>query len=311
MNALHGRNVSPVALLLCVALTGCSLSLSPLAKRSAAFGGAASHVVRGSSNAYDTVERVTYKASVSSLVLDFDQSGFDRNKITPFLSAQDLQIRLDILRGLRAYAGNLAQIAGEKSFEPLDKQTSALSGALVTLSSNGELQKLAPGVSDSEAKGLGTAVDTLAKVLIERKRRKELPSIIRKMQPVLEQICNLLEQDLGDRPRDSKGGHGLRDQLWNQYDGLIGNQTDYIRDNKGHFTPAERAAEIAKLPQLVAQQQDADAALANTQRGLRDLVETHRALLLPQQSGTFASRYNDLVEDGEQIGQFYNSLNSR
>ena len=295
----------------CMALTGCSLALSPLANRSAAFGNAASQVVRDSSAAYDTVERTTYNASVSSLVLDFDTSGFDRDKIMPFLPPHDLAVRQMVLKGLQAYADDLAEIGGDRAFSPLNQQTMALSQNLESLSANGEIQKLAPQASAEEAKGLATAVDALGKVLIERKRRKELPRIIKNMQPVLEELCRLLELDLGNRPVDGRGGSGLRDQLWNEYDDLIDNQADYIRDNKAKLSPSERAAEITKLPQLVEQQRAADGALASTQAALRDLVETHRALLLPPQTGTFRSRCKELVQDGQQISQFYGSLTSK
>ena len=122
--------VGALALATCVTLGGCSLALSPLSKRSAAFGNAASVVIRDSSKAYDSVERVSYNAGVSSLVLDFDKSGFDRNKIKPFLPAKDLQVRQNILRGLRKYADTLAEVAGEKSFTSLDKQATELSGVL-------------------------------------------------------------------------------------------------------------------------------------------------------------------------------------
>lgn len=284
---------------------------SPLAKRSAAFGDAASGVLRDSSNAYDTVERATYNASVSSLVLDFDKSGFDRSKIKPFLPAKDLKIRQDLLRGLQAYTDNLAEVAGDKSFTSLDKQSTALSGALVSLAANGELQKLIPGANADESKGLATAVDTLARVLIERRRRAELPGIISKMQPVLEQLCDLLDKDLGNKPTNGTGGSGLRDQLWNMYDELIDNQTDYIAKNGSRLSPTEKSTEISKLPQLVAEQQSADAALAHTQLALRDLVKTHQALLLPEQNSAFQARVNELVEDGQQIGAFYSGLSSK
>jgi hypothetical protein len=300
-----------VMLVSCVSLSGCSLMFSPLAKRSAAFGNAASAVLRDSSNAYDTVERTTYNASVSSLVLDFDKSGFDRNKIKSFLPAKDLEVRQNLLRGLQAYSDNLAEVAGDKSFTSLDKQSTTLSAALVSLAANGELQKLIPGASADESKGLATAIDTLARVLIERKRRKELPGIISKMQPVLEQICDLLDKDLGNKPTNRTGGSGLRDQLWNMYDQLIDNQVDYIAKNGSRLSPAEKATEISKLPQLVAEQQSADAALAHTQLALRDLVKTHRALLMSEGNGAFQDRFNELVEDGQQIGAFYSGLSSK
>ena len=292
-------------------LTGCSLTLSPLAQRSASFGNAASGVVKDSSIAYDTVERTTYNASVSSLVLDFDTAGFDRERVKPFLSQHDLAARQTVLNGLRAYADDLAQVAGDQAFAPVDQQMATLSGNLETLAANTEIQKLAPTASDAEAKGLAVAVDTLAKVLIERKRRKELPHILAAMQPVLERLCLLLEQDLGSRPVDGKGGSGLRDQLWNEYDNLIDNQTDYISDNKAKLSPSEKAAEIAKLPRLVEQQRAADGALASTQAALRDLVETHRALLLPPQAGTFRDRVRELIQDGQQVAQFYGTLNAK
>jgi len=306
MHCLRG-----VLLVSCISLSGCSLMFSPLAKRSAAFGDAASVVLRDSSNAYDTVERTSYNASVSSLVLDFDKSGFDRNKIKPFLPAKDLEARQNLLHGLQAYSDDLAEVAGDKSFASLDKQSTALSAALVSLAANGELQKLDHGASADESKGLATAVDTLARVLIERKRRAQLPGIISKMQPVLEQICDLLDKDIGDKPANGTGGSGLRDQLWNMYDEIIDNQVDYIAANGSRLSPAEKATEISKLPNLVAAQQSADAALAHTQLALRDLVKTHRALLMPEQNNTFQDRFNELVEDGQEIGAFYSALSSK
>jgi hypothetical protein len=290
-------------------LSGCTFS--PLAKKSAAFGSAASIVVRGSSNAYDTVQRATYDAGVSSLVLDFDHSGFDRTKIKPFLPEHDLQVRQQVLRGLQQYADDLADVASDHAFASVDQESVVLSQQLVTISSNADFKKIVPGVSDTEAKGLATAIDTLAKVLVERKRRKELPKIITKMQPVLDQICNLFDQDIGSKPINGRGGHGLRDQLWDEYDLLIGNQTDYISANKTRFTPSEKATEIAKLPDLVAKQQAADAALATTQTALRSLVATHRALLTPEQASTFKDRLQTLIADGQQIAAFYNKLQSK
>jgi hypothetical protein len=289
--------------------SGCGLS--PLAKRSAAFGNAATIVVRDSSNAYETVERATYDAAVGALVLDFESTGFDRTKIKPFLSAYDLDVRQQILRGLQSYADGLAEVAGDRALAPVDEQGKVLSEALVKLSANGDLKSVLPGVTEAEAKGLATAVDTLAKVLIERKRRKQLPTIIARMQPVLERICDLLDKDLGMKPLNGHAGHGLRNELWNQYDNLIGNETDYIFANKSRFTPSEKAAEIARLPQMVAKQQSADSALASTQEAARQLVSTHRVLLAPQSEGTFRSRLHELIEDGERIAAFYSSLKAQ
>jgi hypothetical protein len=296
---------------LVVAMCGCSLYFSPLAKQTAAFGNAAAVVVRDSSDAYDTVERVTYDAGVSSLVLDFDSKGFNRKRFKPFLPEHDLEVRKTLLAALSTYAQNLADIAGDQAFGPLDEQTKSLSDSLVTLSGNGELKKIAPSLNESEAKGLAAAVDTLAKVLIEHKRRRQLPATLHKMQPVIEQVCSLLAEDIGNPHIDGRRGRGLRDQLWNEYDMLIDNQTDFISGYSNKFTPEEKAAEIAKLPKLVVEQQSADAALASTQSALRDLVEAHKALLTSKQTGTFHERLDELIKDGQNINAFYSSLNSK
>ena len=291
-------------------LTGCSLSLSPLSKRSAAFGNSAALAVKNSSDAYQKVESTRYQAQVATLVLNFDRDGFDASKITPFLTPHDLEVRQTILKGLGDYADQLADVAGGKAFDSLNTQSAALSNSLSTLSKNDELQKLAPASSDSEVKGLATAINVLGRVLIERKRRKELPRIISEMQPVLDQITALLIADIGDRPHDGKAGRGLRAQLWRQYDSLIGAQEDFIANNAKTLTPGDKRTEVAKLPQLFLQQQAADDTFARTETTLRDMDLAHKALLEPEQTGTFKTRLSELVEDGQQVASFYTSLNA-
>src|SRR6202000_315252 len=185
-------------------------AFSPLAKKSAGFGNAASTAVRNTSNGYDTIQRNTIDVSVSSLVLDFDKSGFDRTKIKPFIPEHDLEIRQQILQGLQKYSDDLADTSSDHAFASIDDQSQALSKQLTALGANADLKKIAPNVTvnESEAKGLATAVDALARVLVERKRRNELPRIITKMQPVLEQICHLLDEDIGNKPVNSQGGNG-------------------------------------------------------------------------------------------------------
>jgi hypothetical protein len=293
-------------------MSGCAFS--PLAKKSAAFGNAASAVVRNTSTGYDTIQRTTIDVGVSSLVLNFDKSGFDRDKIKPFIPEHDLEIRQQVLQGLQKYSDDLADTASDHAFASVDDQSQALSRELTALGTNAYLKNIAPNVTvnDSEAKGLATAIDTLARVLIERKRRKELPKIIAKMQPVLEQICHLLDEDIGNKPVNGQGGNGLRGQLWDEYDTMIVNQIVYIRNNGDKLSPSEKKAEISKLPELVQQQQAGDAALAATQKALRDLPNTHKALLAPDKSdNTFKERLQVLIADGQQIGSFYGKLQSK
>ncbi len=295
--------LSPLVLL----LAGCSLS--PLSRNAARFGSTASIVLRQSSDAYDTVERVTYQQQVSTLVLDFDRAGFDRKKIKRFLPQPDLDARKTVLAGLQAYADSLVAVTSDSALTPVDAAAQSLSAQLKTLSSSTALQTIAPGDHSTLIMSASTAVDLLGKALIERRRRRDLPHILHEMQPVLDTLCPLLQQDIGAPPSAPGGGHGLRDQLWIRYDGIIDNQADFIAINKS-LPPAERAAQIARLPALVREQAAADAALATTQSALQDLAATHRDLLRPQQPATFLDRLHQLTADGQQIATFYNSLAS-
>ncbi len=301
----HRRLSILPTLLPAILLAGCAHS--PLSRNAARFGSTAAVVLRQSSDAYSTVERITYQQQVSTLVLDFDRKGFDRKKIHSFLPPADLDARKTVLAGLQTYADSLVAVTSDSALTPVDTASQALSDQLKTLSSSPALQTIAPGDHTTLVLSASTAVDLLGKALIERRRRRDLPRILHEMQPVLDALCPLLQHDIGAPPSTPGGGHGLRDQLWNQYDNLIDNQTDFIGANKS-LPPAERAAQIARLPALVREQAAADAALAATQSALHDLAETHRDLLRPQQPETFLNRVRQLTADGEQIATFYNTL---
>ena len=280
-----------------------------MAKSTASFGTAASLIVRNSSSAYDTVEKASYTAQVSSLILDFDRTGFHADQIKPVMSPEDMAVRRTLLQGLQRYAEMLEEISGNHASDELNTQVAGLGQQLLSLSNTSAVQKMAPHATATELTAFTTGIDALGQFLIERKRRRALPGIMREMQGPMEQICALLNMDLGMRPdSDGNGENGLRGQLWTEYTTLIDNQREFIRRGK-IVSPAERAAEIAKLPFLASQQRAADSALATVQAALGDMAAAHRALQkAPQGSGSFAGHVGDMIEDGRRIGEFYNSL---
>ena len=151
-----------------------------------------------------------------------------------------------------------------------------------------------------------TAVDTLGRVLIEHKTAKALPGILTQMQKPVDEICQLLEDDIG-----TPEGDGLRNQLKNDYDGLIAEQRTYIYANEAKMTPDEKRTEIKMLPQFVKAEQQDDATLAQTQSALKALVATNDALATTKsskQAPAFRALLANLVAEGQQIGSVYEAV---
>ena len=244
------------ALSLLLLVSGCSIS--PLSQRAKAFSTAAMAVTLKAKNAYELVEQSYTDAQMASLVNNFDTKGFNTTQIQSFMPTAAMQARTQMIAGLQQYATLLAEVSGNQSVTALDTQSEAVGKSLQGLSTSAGLS----GVAKNAKSDIGlasSAVDALGRMLIEHKTAKELPGILTQMQKPVDDICQLLEDDIGTRE-----GGGLRNQLENDYDSLIAEQRTYIYANEAKMTPDEKRTEIKLLPQLVTTEQQDDATLAQT-----------------------------------------------
>src|SRR5262252_1079025 len=100
-------------------LTGCSLS--PLARRTAAFSSATGQVVDNSENAYRAAVRLNDEAQASMLVARYDSpQPMDPHSIRHLIDSKGLQTRTEVLDGLRTYAHTIADLASGVSSPNLD-----------------------------------------------------------------------------------------------------------------------------------------------------------------------------------------------
>ena len=295
-----------VALAGFASLTGCAVS--PMSKRTAAFSTAAVSAAQGTTKSYQIVEQSYHDSQVAALVESYDQDGFHPEKIQPFISSEDMKVRTRVLEGLTKYAETLAEISGDQPLKTLDTQAAAFGKSLQTLSRNGEIKPLAKSaqISDTELNIVTTAVDALGRALIENRRRKDLPEVLRQMKEPVNQICALLEADIGD-PEKS----GLRNELKNNYQTLLRKQEQFIHHNERQMSAQEKRQEIERLPQLVREAKTADQSLATTQKALAQLAKTHAALVESgnaKDSPGFRTLLAELIEYGEQLSEFYQKL---
>ena len=302
------RAVLPIVVALLGITVLASCAMSPLSKRTAAFSTAAAAAAQSTANAYQVVEQSYYDSQVAALVVAFDKDGFYPESIQPFMSSKDMEARTRILDGLKQYAETLAEVSGDQPLNSLDTQAAALGKSLQDLSKNGDIQPLAKSahISESDLNVVTTAVDALGRVLIENRRRKDLPAILNQMKDPVNRICALLEADIGD-PEKS----GLRNELKNNYLTLIRKQEQFIHLNEGQMSAQEKRQEVERLPQLAADAKKADQALAATKAALAQLAKTHTALVESgnaKDSPGFKTLLSELVEDGQQLNQFYQKL---
>ena len=287
--------------LLLASLTGCSLS--PLAKRTAAFSTAATTATQQTENAYQLVERTYQEAQVARLIRRYDTAGFDPASIRPFLPEHDRQVRTRVLKGLLAYAQLLADVSGDRPVHDMDAATASLASSLKGVSA---AQLSSAHLTTTDAGMAADAVEALGRALVEHKRRRELPGILRRMQEPIVTICTLLQADLG-----SADGPGLRNQLATNYDDLIREQKNDLEANEHVMTLAERRAGIASLPALVLEERRGEAALAATSETLGDLARAHSALADTagkKDAPSFHAALARLLENAMQLQSFYQAL---
>lgn len=287
-----------------VFVAGCSIS--PLAKRATAFSGAAASTTKATANAYQIVEQVHYDSEIATLVSNYD-GHFPMEKVQPFLSDKDVETRTQILNGLTQYAETLAYVSGDQPLADVDTQAQAVGKSLQSLSQNDTIAPLAKSahVSGMELNAFTTALDALGRTLVEQKRRKELPSILKQMKEPIDRICKLLQDDIGD-PQHS----GLRNELSNNYKTLIHKQEAFIKDNP-NLSPTERRAAIEELPKLAKAMNAADGTLAATQDALGQLAKTHDVLVdtaSAKDAPLFKTRLAELVQTAQQLDNFYGKL---
>lgn len=295
-----------VALIGLASLTGCSIS--PMSKRTAAFSTAAVATTQKTTKAYQLVEQSYHDSQVAAMVDAYEQDGFHPEQIQPFISTEDMKVRTRVLEGLTKYAETLAEISGDQSLKTMDVQAAAFGKSLQTLSKNDELKPLAKSahISATELNIATTAVDALGRALIENRRRKDLPEVLRQMKEPVNQICELLEKDIGD-PEKS----GLRNELKNNYQTLIRKQQQFIDHNKQQMSAQEKRQEIQRLPQLVSEAKAAEESLAATRKALAQLAKTHAALVESgnaKDSPGFRALLAELIEQGQQLADFYQKL---
>ena len=292
--------------LILICLTAASAKpASDLSTHAGEFSTAALHATLSAQRAYGMVESVYYRSRVELMARHYTKDGFEPGSIQPFLSSQDIQLRLSLLRALRAYAASLGDLTGSKDADEVDKEAAAIGTSLVNLQSEPFTQSFAKDVKSSvsaDALRAGAAgIGAIGHYLQERRRRKELPGIIARMQDAVDGVVQLIVEDIGNGPgKPFPAGNGLRGQAWISADSLLRDQILFIDGNE--LPAVEKRHEIEKLAAIDEERRSTDAALAAVQSTLQKLSKAHRALLTSDQHpASFQAVIGELEAEGAHI----------
>lgn len=300
-----GRWTLPAcAAALCLFASGC---LSPLAKHVKAFSDASDLVIINSEGAYRTANELRAQEQITASVYAYQQNP-SWNPYTdpkPLLTQEQLQARITVLNGLKAYANSLTLLTG-KAPPDLDTTASGFGANLEALNSSvaTDLSTSIPNIpvmSSSVQNGVSTAVKALGEYLIARKVKGSLPAITRQMNPNIMALCELLNADIVV----------LRRQADADYQQLATDQDSFIRHNQAAIGPVQTRTEIRTLLAIVSQQKANDLLLSKLQVSLHTFEMTHQALAAAAQGDNPASLQQNIAQlaaAGQDLGSYYNTL---
>lgn len=306
------RRLSALSIFLCAGLLGCpTTQMRPLARDANAFSAATTLVVNGSSDAYRKANELHDRAELSIAAAEYDRKpAWNPNDyVKPLLTQEQLEARIRILKGLKAYAQTVADIASGGNESGLNDAAANVGDSLQDLSGNipAALSTSIPGagpISDTTKNVLSTALVALGRFLQQRKVEGSLPKVIQDNDPHVGELCRYLQSDIVI----------LRRQADVDYGRVITAQDQYIRHEGKDLTASERRAEIQRLPAFVLEQKQNDELLAKLERTIQKLGETHHAFAAAAQVRNPESLHQyilDLSAEGQSLADYYQSLSRR
>jgi len=299
-----------LALALTVFTTGCTVTLAPLARHTAAFSVAITSIADNSEDAYRSAIQLHHEELVARAVSAYsnDPNWSPYTALgPPLLTPEQLDARIKVLDALKVYAQSLADLTnGKKQYAPLGVAAAAAGGSLQSLSVAGTpgLQKLFPtltSMTDTQTNIVSTAITGLGALLINNEVHKKLPKVTQDMNPNVEALCDLIDIDV----------KSIRRQADVDYQTLITDENQLILHNR--IDPVLRRAEIGKLIEMAARQQANDAVLEKLQKAIVTLRLTHQALAAAAQGNnpeSLKQHIVDLISAGQELGNYYKSLSS-
>lgn len=270
------------------------------AKDMANFSRAVALTASNSASAYQLVEHEHFEAQFSDTVLNYD-GGLFKPAFLPFLTPDQVRLRLDVFEGLRIYAARLSALMST-SLTNLDSDTTKLGNNLSSINQDlvqASFVKTA-SVSTNDVLIFTAGVNALGHLIATLREQKACKEAITRMQAHMPGICGVFEKDLDV----------MRNQLANDYEEQKRNSTLYLKANFAKLAPFQVRAELQRLTMLANAKKTAEDALAGTKASVEKLDAAHRALdkAFTKDKNGLASLISAVSDEAHQVSSYYNSL---
>jgi hypothetical protein len=273
-----------------------------MAKHAQAFSTASTLVIDNSENAYTAAIALRQQEQVTASIYAYDTnpSWSPYTDTKPLITPEQLNARITVLNGLKAYADSLVTLTGAPKATSTSAEAAGASLKALDTSLAADFPTM-PKMSPAVANRATTAILALENYLISRKVKGSLPHITQQMNTNIEAICNFLNSDIVI----------LRRQADVDYQALAVDQDAFIRHSGTSLNPIQRRDEIRTLIGIADQQKANDLLLQKLQTALHTLDLTHQALAAAAQGNdpeSIKQKLAELTAAGQDLGTFYQSL---
>ncbi|MFC5862770.1 hypothetical protein ACFPT7_10750 [Acidicapsa dinghuensis] len=313
---------------LCFAACGCNQKA--ITQQVKALADATPPVVTQSQAAYDTAN------SIHNQREDYDAIDAFNNgdsayyaKVKPLLSESQVEVRLEVLKGLQTYVKELTAISDGLDTKDLDASAKSMGGSLTALgnqqgpiiesglglatstittttttttvsggtttSAVSSSTSPAPPITSTISTGLTKGVQALGEFLTYRVEQKELPAKVTAMDGPMKDLCGKLAAE----------ADYLADAEEKDLDSLIVRQRQFLTSS-AVIDPAVKRNEIEKMPQWQRQETAGHEQLMKLKSALEDLYMKHHALAVQLSGGNPGSlkeTLSSLAEAGSSLAK--------
>jgi hypothetical protein len=299
-----------LAAALCLVASGC---MGSLRNHAGAVSAATAPVVDQAAAAYREANEIHERRMDYDAVAEFekDHSVAKLRVIHPLMTHYDVAVRLTVLKGFQAYVQTVAEITSDKEPKELNDATASLGANLAGVGN--AMAALHPGaaitttpdvaISSTTQNIIATGANAIARFLIYRAAKKDLPKQIIGLDPQVQEMCRVMEEEVGI----------MLDAETKDFDHILDEQKLFLMDPSITMSEVERRDEIAKMQALVREQHEAETHLAGLRAALVRLAKAHAALTEDAKGNTpepLKAKLGELINAGQSLADFYSSLSA-
>lgn len=180
----------PIAILLIC--TGCTTSLNHIG----VFSRATADLSKNAAAAYEEVNNTTIERRISDIAAETGTSP-DDDTFGAVVGGIDWRARIDLLKGIEAYARALSDLSSADFRKEIDAASKDLYGALGKLQETyATIAKRSSPLTQDNLVSIATAVDAIGTTLAEERRREALRTVVIQANPTIQRSMELFREEI-------------------------------------------------------------------------------------------------------------------